>query len=147
MNNTTWKQATNTLRQISDQNPELPHIRILHDGYLSAIMEAIVSGKDLPEVNKFRYSLGLDARKFMINTDYTLEEYHPVIKQLIEDGSYDVVDKRISSEVSFKYNVLLPFSPGLKEARVFDFDDEVSYRLAISILEVEDYAQQPLQNY
>lgn len=53
-----WSQATHTLTIIGQKDPELKHIKILHDGPLSDLLEAIMKGT-LPSRDEVRKFYGL----------------------------------------------------------------------------------------
>ena len=54
----TFGQATHTLTVIGQQSPSADDLRILHDGYLAALMQGIKAGT-LPDLVTFRTMLGL----------------------------------------------------------------------------------------
>lgn len=57
-NKALWSQANHTLTIIGQQEPTDDHIKILHDGYLSAVVQRIIRG-NMMSLGQFRKSIGL----------------------------------------------------------------------------------------
>src|SRR3989344_2522099 len=61
MSNATFGQAGHTLTIISQQEPTVEHLRVLHDGYLADLMRAVKVGT-LPARDAFQKFLGAPAQ-------------------------------------------------------------------------------------
>lgn len=92
MQQPTFGQAGHTLTIIAAQNPDQGHLKTLHDGYLSDLVQAIVTGS-LPDREIFRTALGLGPLFIYLAVDCgrTLEE-------MIAAGKYDWKNDDITSK-------------------------------------------------
>lgn len=87
-----WTQANHTLTLIGQRNPSAEHIKVLHDGYLSDVVEAIVLGT-VPARDEFRKILGLPPLELWITVNRGLS-----LKEMITAGEYDWVNPEITPE-------------------------------------------------
>lgn len=87
-----WTQANHTLTLIGQKNPSAEHIRMLHDGYLSDVVEAVVAGT-VPDRDEFRKILGLPPLELWITVNYNLS-----LPEMIVAGKYGRVNPEITPE-------------------------------------------------
>lgn len=91
-NNALWGQATHTLTLIGQQNPNQAHIKTLHDGPLTDLLEGIMQGK-LPDRDKIREFYGLTPLELRIIVDYAES-----LEEMIAAGNYDWKNSDITPE-------------------------------------------------
>ena len=104
MNANTWSQATHTLKLIDDKKPSLEHIRVLHDGYLADLVEAIMNNS-VQSRDEFRKANGLPSLQlptpehvvlpdeFQFIVDYGMD-----LAMMISVGRYDWVNRDITTD-------------------------------------------------
>jgi hypothetical protein len=80
---TTFGQAVHSLTLIASQDPNSGHLKTLHSGYLTDLMQAIVKGT-VPDRESFRATLGLDPlpKCLVVDCERSLEE-------MMTAGRYD----------------------------------------------------------
>lgn len=87
-----WTQAAHTLTIIGQQKPSAEHIKVLHGGYLSDVVEAVVSGT-VPDREELRKFLGLSPLELWITVNRRLS-----LAEMIAAGQYDLVHSDITAE-------------------------------------------------
>ncbi len=83
MSNATFGQASHSLTIIGQQNPSADDLRILHDGCLADLVQAI-QARTVPNRDEFRKFLGLIPLEPRIMVDYTKS-----LAEMITAGRYD----------------------------------------------------------
>jgi hypothetical protein len=126
----TLNQANHTLTIIGQQKPDRGHIKTLHSGYLSALVEAIIINKNVPSLPEFRKFLGIERPKTLL-VDYNLSW-----EEMGEAGCY--FGRTASLEDVFPVN-----GNGVHEFdfRFFDFNPKLSIEEANAMIVSEDSNQ------
>jgi hypothetical protein len=83
MQQPTFGQAGHTLTIIAAQNPSQGHMKTLHDGYLTDLMQAIIN-ETIPNREILRVALGLGPLVIYLAVDYGR-----TFKEMIQAGAYD----------------------------------------------------------
>ena len=126
----TLNQANHTLTIIGQQKPDRGHVKMLHSGYLSALVEAIIINKNIPSLPELRKFLGIERPKTLL-VDYNLSW-----EEMGEAGNY--FGRTASLEDIFPVN-----GNGVHEFdfRFFDFDPKLSIKETNAKIGSEDKDQ------
>ncbi len=126
----TWNQSNHTLIIIGQQKPDRGHIKTLHSGYLSALVEAIIINKNIPSLSEFREFLGIERPKTL------LVNYNLSWNEMVEAGDYN--SSMACLQDAFPVN-----GTGVHEFdfRFFDFDPKLSIEETNTKIATEDMNQ------
>ena len=88
----TFGQAGHTLTIIAAQNPNRGHLKALHDGPLTDLVQSIMQGT-LPDREALRKFLGLGPLKKVLLIDYDMS-----LEEMIAAGRYDSKNDNLNSK-------------------------------------------------
>src|SRR3989338_3704538 len=146
---TTWSQANHTLTLIGQQNPASEHLKALHDGAITDLVQAIMNGT-LPSRDEVREFYGLESLQTetaeappvpivsAFHTGILKVDYGQTLEQMIAASNYGKGGKNWNSDITAKRFPIVGTGTAEFEFKVFDFGRDISSESAVEAIKADD---------
>ncbi len=149
-NDGTWNQATHTLTLIGQQNPTSEHLKALHDGAITDLVQAIMNGT-LPARDEVRKFYGMDSlhaetvgalpaplASLTAHTGILTVDYGQTLEQMVAAGHYGKDGKNWNKDITAERFPIVGTGVAEFECKLFDFGRDISSEDAVKAIQVDD---------